>query len=80
MRRMFLILAATALMVVLMATTVSPAFATKNSGNGSDNNGAGWGNVQTTPEGKKFDGHEIGDPNGWWYVYGCSYGGPNSCK
>ena len=45
MIRLIKVLAATALMVVLMVTTVSPAFAIVGEGEGFNNNGEGWGNL-----------------------------------
>ncbi len=45
MIRLIKVLAATALMVVLMASTVSPAFAYVGEGEGFDNPGQGYGNV-----------------------------------
>ena len=45
MIRLIKVLAATALMVVLMASTVSPAFAYVGEGEGFNNSGKGYGNV-----------------------------------
>jgi hypothetical protein len=71
MRRFIRVLAATALMVVLMATTVSPAFA---------NNGNGWGSCTGGcghKEGVAWRGHTAGTPNGFCsetfeYAYNCN--------
>ena len=70
MKRIVTVLAATALMVVLMGATVSPALA--------EHKGQphyGWGPEGGHQEGVKFNGHEAGEPNGWWYVYDCGYTG-----
>ena len=45
MIRLIKVLAATALMVALMATIVSPAFAFVGEGEGFNNSGKGWGNI-----------------------------------
>jgi hypothetical protein len=43
--RLIKVLAAAALMVVLMASTISPAFAYVGQGEGFNNSGEGYGNV-----------------------------------
>ena len=79
MKRIIKVLAATALMVVLMATTVSPAFAA---------NGGGWGlkcsGPHDSPNSTCGDNSTRGDgnagnhegttgglqhPNGWKFIY-----------
>jgi hypothetical protein len=57
------VVAATALMVLLVATTVSPAFAYVGQGQGSNNQGQGYGNVggYGVPEHREESGTTTGN-------------------